>query len=242
MDGDNILDAVASSPNNTDVPPFISDGSDAFGGTASGSNDPGTPGGGTIGGAGFRAGSVPIVVYTTDNLMRDADQPGTFGLPPAGSNPAGMSDVAAVANNLGAKFIGIGTDPTPQAQMNGLANQTGSLADLDGNGSVEPMVFVGLDGQVTTFVIDGIEALTDSGVFDVTLEVDDDPYDFVVDVQPAVATSVTVGTPVTFDVTLYPGVPLIPQDQVFVFPMQVIGDGGGVLAEWEIVLVVLAGT
>jgi hypothetical protein len=126
--------------------------------------------------------------------------------------------------------------------MNGLANQTGSLADLDGNGSVEPMVFVGLDGQVTTFVIDGIEALTDSGVFDVTLEVDDDPYDFVVDVQPAVATSVTVGTPVTFDVTLYPGVPLIPQDQVFVFPMQVIGDGGGVLAEWEIVLVVLAGT
>lgn len=242
MDGDNVLDTNIGTVNNTDVPPFIADASDVFSGTASGSNVAGTPGSGTIGGAGFRSGSVPIVVYTTDNLMRDADQPATFGLPPAGSNPAGMGDVVGIANSLGAKFIGIGTDPTPQAQMNVLANQTGSLADLDGNGSIEPMVFVGLDNQVTTFVIDGIEALTDSGVFDLTLEIDDEPYDFVVDVQPAVAPAVTVGTSLTFDVTLYPGVPLTPQDQVFIFPMQIIGDGVGVLAEWEIVMVVLAGS
>jgi hypothetical protein len=241
MDGDNVLDATPGTAGNADVPPFIANGGDAFGGAAPGINAPGTPGTGTIGGAGFRAGSVPILVYTTDNLMRDADQPATFGLPPAGSNPAGLSDVVGAAANLGAKFIGIGTDPTPQAQMNGLANQTGSLADLDGNGTVEPMVFVGLDNQVTTFVIDGIEALTDSGVFDLTLEVDDGAYDFVVDIQPALAPAVTVGTSVTFEVTLYPGVPLIPQDQVFVFPMQILGDGVGVLAEWELVLVVLAG-
>jgi len=241
MDGDNQLDAVVGTANNTDVPPFLSSAADAFGGGTSDANTPGTPGAGTLGGAGFRAGSVPIIVYTTDNLMRDADQPATFGLPPTGSNPAGLSDVVTAASNLGAKFIGIGTDTTPQAQMNGLANQTGSLADLDGNGTVEPMVFVGLDNQVTTFVIDGVEALTDSGVFDLTLEVDDGAYDFVVDVSPAVAPAVTVGTSVTFDVTLYPGVPLIPQDQVFVFPMQILGDGVGVLAEWELVLVVLAG-
>ena len=102
-------------------------------------------------------------------------------------------------------------------------------------------MFVGLDGQVTTFVIDGIEALTDSGQFDLTLEIDDGPFDFVVDVQPALAPAVTLGTTVTFSVTLYPGVPLIPQDQVFVFPMQIVSDGGSVLAEWELVLVVVAG-
>ena len=184
---------------------------------------------------------MPIVVYTTDNLMRDADQPATFGLPPAGSNPAGLSDVVTAAADPGAKFIGIGTDPTPQAQMNGLANQSGSLADLDGNGTVEPMVFVGTDSQVTTFVIDGIEALVDSGQFDLTLEIDDGASDFVVSITPEVFPQVTVGTPVTFEVTLYPGVPLIPQDQVFTFPMQIVSDGGSVLAEWELVLVVLAG-
>ncbi|MCO4768542.1 MAG: hypothetical protein KDA24_00820 [Deltaproteobacteria bacterium] len=241
MDGDNVLDQTFGTADNSDVPPFIASASDAFGGSATGSNAPGTPGTGTIGGAGFRAGSVPILVYTTDNLMRDADQPATFSYPTGGSPAAGLSSVVTAADSLGAKFIGIGTDPTPQAQMNGLANQTGSLADLDGNGTVEPMVFVGLDSQVTTFVIDGIEALTDSGQFDLTLEVDDDPLDFVVDIQPAVAPNVTVGTTVTFDLTLFPGVSLIPQDQVFVFPMQIVSDGGSVLASWELVLVVVAG-
>jgi len=241
QDGDGILDANPGTAQNTDVPPFIASTTDAFGGAATGVNAPGTPGTGFLGGAGFRAGSVPVVVYTTDNYMRDPDQPGTYPTPTTGTPAAGMSDVVAAAGALGAKFIGIGTDVTPEPQMTALANQSGSLADLDGNGTVEPMVFVGLDGQVTTFVIDGIEALTDSGQFDLTLEIDDGPFDFVVDIQPALAPAVTLGTTVTFSVTLYPGVPLIPQDQVFVFPMQIVSDGGSVLAEWELVLVVVAG-
>ena len=46
---------------------------------------------------------------------------------------------------------------------------------------------------------------------------------------------------VVFEVTLFPTVPQGSTDQVFVFPMQVIGDGVSVLAEWDLVLVVLAG-
>ncbi len=242
-DGDNVLDTSSSaSLTNTDVPPFIASGSDAFGGAASGVYSSGVPGTGTIGGAGFRDGSIPIVVYTTDNLMRDADQPATFGLPPAAGNPAGLGDVVAAASATGAKLIAIGTDSTPQPQMTGLANQTGSLADIDGDvNTLEPLVFVGTDSAVVSYVIDGVTALTNSGQFDLTLVVDDQGLGFVTDIQPASYTDVTVNTTVTFSITLYPNVALIPQDQVFVFPVQVIGDGVGVLAEWELVLVVVAG-
>jgi len=242
QDNDNILDVTSSaSQNNHDVPPFIASANDAFGGAAPGVYSSGVPGTGTLGGVGFRDGSIPIVVYTTDNLMRDADQSATFALPPASANPAGQSDVVAAAADTGAKLIGIGTDSTPQPQMNGLANATGSLADIDGNGTQDPLVFVGLDSAVVDFVIDGVTALTNSGQFDLTLSVDDAGLGFVTDIQPAVHTAVTVNTTVTFSITLYPNVTLIPQDQVFIFPMQVIGDGVGVLAEWELVIVVLAG-
>ena len=233
LDGDAFLDGYY------DVPPFISRPTDAFGGAVAGTNQAGTPGTGNLGGAGFRPGSVPILVYTTDNLMRDADQPGIFDLPVAGSPNAGLSDVVAAAGGMGARFIGIGTDPTPQAQMQALALQSGSVADLDGNGSPDPLVFTGIDTAVVSFVIEGVEALTDSGQFDVSLSVQD-PNGFVTNISPAVFPAVTVGTTVTFDVSLYPAVPISDSDQVFVFPMQVIGDGVGVLAEWELVIVVLA--
>ena len=45
-----------------------------------GTSNAGVAGTGQIGRAGFRTGSVPIIVYTTDNLMRDAD--GGFETPP----------------------------------------------------------------------------------------------------------------------------------------------------------------
>ena len=42
MDGDNQLDASVGTASNTDVPPFISNASDVFGGTAAGANNAGT--------------------------------------------------------------------------------------------------------------------------------------------------------------------------------------------------------
>jgi len=209
--------------------------------------DPSVPGTGTLGGAGYRDGALPVLVYTTDTFMRDADSPSQYSLPPLCGNPAGGSDVAAAAADLGARLIGIGVEGTSGsttsavAQMTQLANQTGSTADIDNNGTLEPLVFQGTSSATVANVIAGVEALAASAEFDLTLSIDDAPHDFVTAITPSVAVDVPVGTPVVFQVTLYPSVPQTATDQVFVFPMQIIGDGSSVLAEWNLVLVVLAG-
>ena len=235
----------------TDVYPFHSvptgPGMDAFHGNVPGVYDPFTPGTGNLGGAGFRDGALPVLVYTTDTFMRDADQPATYGLPPMCGNPAGSSDVVAAAADIGAKLIGIGVQGTaggstsPIPQMNALAIQTGSTADIDSNGTLEPLVFQGTSSATVANVISGVEALANSAEFDLSLVVEDSPYDFVTAISPSVAVGVTVGTTVTFELTLFAAVPQTPTDQVFVFPMQVLGDGSSVLAEWDLVLVVLPG-
>jgi len=225
----------------TDVPPFIPVSSgpdqDAFGGSVSGTYNPGVAGTGQIGGGGFRTGSVPIIVYTTDNLMRDPD--GGYEAPPGCSDPAGSDDVIDAVTSIGGRLIAVGTNGTPIPQMTSLANATNSTADLNGDGSPEPLVFQGTSSGSASFVLDGIEAIAGGSTFDLTLEVDDEPHNFVSSIDPPVHENVPVNTEVTFDVTLFPGVAQQPFDQVFVFPVQVIGDGVSVLAEWEIVLVIL---
>ncbi len=231
--------------NGTDVRPFIpvasGPGMDAFGGSTGGVYNASVPGTGNIGGSGFRPGSVPIIVYATDNELRDADNPGYFALPPACSDPAGASDAAAAVNAIGGKLIGVGTNALPIAQMNNLAVATASQADINADGVPDNLVFEGIGSTTVTNIIAGIGALSNSGQFDLTLEVDEGTYSFVTSITPAVHAAVPVGTPVSFTIGIYPGVPQASSDQVFVFPVQVIGDGSSVLAEWELVLVVLAG-
>ncbi|MEE2828487.1 MAG: hypothetical protein VX498_04825 [Myxococcota bacterium] len=220
----------------TDVPPFIpSSSQDAFNGNVGGIYNPGVPGTGTRGGGGFRNDSVPIIVYTTDNWMRDPDD--GFPTPPGCSSPAGSSDVSAAVTDIGGRLIAVGTNPIPIPQMNNLANQTGSLADVDGDGLLEPLVFMGTSGSTVTSVINGIEAIAGSSEFDLTLDVDDEPYNFVSAIEPAVHTNVPVNSEVSFDITILATVPPEASDQVFLFPMQVLGDGNSVLAEWDLVLV-----
>ncbi len=238
QDCDNSYDAQ------TDVPSFLTGGSasfpGAFGGVVGGVYSPGVPGTGPIGGAGFRSGSVPIIVYTTDNLMRDPDA--GFGTPSGCSNPAGSNDVASAVNQIGGKLIGIGTSILPIGQMNSLANATNSIADINGDGSAEPLVFQGTSGATVGFVMDGIEAIAGGSLWDLTLDVDDAPYDFVVSTVPEVHSNVQINTQITFDITVEPAVPQGSGEQVFVFPVQLLGDGATVLAEWELVLVVLPGS
>ena len=78
-------------------------------------------------------------------------------------------------------------------------------------------------------------------MFDLTLEVDDAPYDFVTDVSPSVVVNAPIGVEVIFDLTLFPDVPIGSSDQVFVFDMSVIGDGITTLATWPLVILVTAG-
>lgn len=232
---DNTYDAL------TDVPPFLPHAGDAFGGGVAGIAEAGLPGSGTLGGAGFRDGSVPILVYTTDNYLRDSDNPAIFDLPPLCSDPAGLSDVVAAAQSASARLIGIGTDAVPITQMNALAQQTGSVADITGDGVAENLVFQGVDSSVVTSTIAGISAIANSGMFDLSLVVSGDSFGFVQGIAPATYEDVPVETTVTFTLSIFPAVPQAASDQVFVFPVQVIGDGITVLAEWELVLVVLAG-
>ena len=248
---DQDCDGVYDAP--TDVRPFIptaaGPGADAFGGSVAGQYNPGVPGTGDLGGVGFRDGSVPIVVYATDAFMRDSEA--NYLLPPGCSDPAGASQVIDAVNDLGGKLIGIGVNteqtvlppatPLPIPQMNALAVATGSQADINGDGNPQNLVFQGLGATTVANVISGIEALTTSGEFDLTLQVEDQPFGFVTGITPAEHTAVPVNTQVEFEISIFPAVPQQNSDQVFVFPMQVIGDGTSVLAEWELILVVLAG-
>jgi len=228
----------------TDVPPFVHGPTDAFSGSTPGVYLSAYPG--SRGGAGFRDGAVPILVYATDAEMRDPDI--GYPSPAACSSPAGSSDVIGAVNGLGGKLIGVAVDGdtppganNPVAAMNNLANQTGSLADLDGNGFPEPLVYEGTSGATVANIMAGIQALAQSGEFDLSLSVDDSPFGFVQSITPTSYVDVPVGTEVVFQVTLYPNIPLATSDQVFIFAMQVLGDGGAVLAEWDLVIVVLAG-
>jgi hypothetical protein len=240
----------------TDVRPFVPltgpPQNDAFNGQIGGIYNSGVAGTGTIGGAGFRDGSVPIIVYTTDNWMRDTDNSsswfdaasGSSGFlnqaPPACSDPAGQSDVVSAVDDISGVLIGVGTNGIPIPQMTALANATGSLADIDGNGTPDPLVFQDGAQNTVAAIIDGVSAIAGGGLFDLTLTVDDAGTGLLQGITPAAHPQVPVGTQVSFEVALYPN-GLMTSDQVFVFPMQVLGDGITVLAEWDLVVVVLAG-
>ena len=58
----------------SDVLPFIDSAGDAFGGGEGQSYDSSLAGSGTRGGFGFRDYSLPIIIYATDNYMRDRTQ------------------------------------------------------------------------------------------------------------------------------------------------------------------------
>jgi hypothetical protein len=162
--------------------------------------------------------------------------------------PAGESSVATALNSIGAKLIAVEASifpfpfsSDPGDQMDALASLTGSEADLDGNGSLDPLVFFGSGSSTVNNIISGIGGLAGGGVFDLTLEVDDAPYDFVTDITPSVVTNAPLGVEVIFDLTLHPDVPVGSSDQVFVFDMSVIGDGITTLATWQLVILVTAG-
>jgi len=221
-----------------DVVPFVADWNDAFGGAEQGAYDPTVPGTGSQGGAGFRDGSVPIVVYTTDAAMRDPDA--GYQVPPlACCNPAGHTAVVDAVNDISGKLIGVGANGGPISQMNDLALDTGSMADLNADGVADPLVFSGSGASVVTAIIDGISAVANAGEFDLELVIDD-PHGFVVTIYPSTHVDVPINDTVTFQIALYQAVASAPYDQVFVLPMQVIADGISVVGEYDLVVVVLA--
>ncbi|MEC9389439.1 MAG: hypothetical protein VX944_05135 [Myxococcota bacterium] len=227
----------------TDVLPFLASATDPFGGAAGEGFSSEISGGGARGGVGFREDSLPVVIYATDNYLRDAD---TYGTPGGCPLDAASGDVVSAAVDIGARLIGVavsGSTATPQIEA--LAEATGSLYDADGSGAVDDPLSFSWSSSSTAFrstIVGAIEGMLDSVTFgEVVLQVEGDTYGFVQSVDPESYTDVTVGSAgltLDFTVNIEGVVPAMADDQIFTMDLNIIGDGTTLLGTQELVIVV----
>lgn len=246
QNGDGALDA------GTDIPPFISSAGDVFSGSATGTQDPSTVGGGQIGGFGFRDGSLPVVVYATDATLRDPD----VGHLVPGANAAGSDDVINEVANIGARLIGIGVDSpmtgpvtqwTTLSQMEDLAIATDSLYDPDGLGSAtDPLVFhwTGSSATFQETIVDAIEGMLAGVEYQtVTAQVVGLSSGLTAVVSPSSQGPVTVGsTPECLDfvVEITGSVSASTEEQSFPMTLEITGDGTTLLGTEDLTVTVPA--
>ena len=228
---------------NYDVMPFLATGSDPFGGTGGQFYDAASTGGGTLGGYGFRDYSLPIIVYATDNYLRDPDA--GYGTPGGCPLDAGSSDVAAAVTALGAYLIGVSTYSTYGVPaMQSLAAATESYADTDGDGMADDVLVFSWYGSSTTFretVVEAIEDLVSSIQFHtLKLEVEGDEWGFVTGIDPEyydIEGSVS-GEIIDFTLEFRGVVAATTEDQLFKLTLNVIGDDTILLDTMDIIIVV----
>jgi hypothetical protein len=224
----------------TDVKPFLASGGDPFRGTGGQSYDASSSGGGLLGGFGFREYALPVLIYATDNFLRDPDT--GYGVPNGCPLDAGSSDVVAELTGLGGYIIGIGTNGTPIPQMNALGAATGSFADTDGDGAVDDvLVFQQGAASLTTLIVEAIKDLVSSVHFEsVKLEIEGDEWGFVTGVDPeSVDVSGSVnGDKVTFTLQFLGTVAATAEDQLFQLTLNVVGDETVLLDTLDIIVVV----
>ncbi|MDP2305017.1 MAG: hypothetical protein Q8P18_03215 [Pseudomonadota bacterium] len=230
---------------NTDVFPFSSSGSDPFGGSSGQFND--GSGTGTLGGFGFRDYALPIIVYTTDAVLRDPDSTDRSlnGSPGGCPGDAGQSAVVTAANNLGAMLIGISVGSNAAvSQMNTLAQRTNSVADTDGDGVADDnLVFTwsGSSSTLRTTIVNAITNAVSSVQFDnVSLIVAGDEHGFVSDIEPAsyAMSGSPDGESVSFTLNFRGAVAAQAEDQIFLVTLNVVGDGSVLLDTLDIYVVV----
>lgn len=230
-----------------DARPFIASGSDPFNGGGGQNYDSSVPGIGTGGGMGFRPYALPIVVYVTDNYMRDPDSTNRAYNDSPGGCPidAGSDDVVAAAQAINATLIGISVSgTTPKSQMEDLATRTKSYADTDGDGAADDkLVFTwsGSSSSLRTTIVSAISDLVDSVQFsEVVLEVEGDDYGFVKSISPesyALSSSAN-GQKLDFDLTFRGAVAAADTDQTYKLTLNVLGDGTVLLDTLDIYVLV----
>ncbi|MCB9778288.1 MAG: hypothetical protein H6742_06975 [Alphaproteobacteria bacterium] len=229
---------------NTDVRPFLASGSDPFGG-AGGQNWSATPpGGGELGGFGFRDFALPILVYATDNYLRDPEN--GYGSPGGCPTDAGFSDVVAAAADLGGYVIGICTSTLCEPQMEEVAAATNSYADTDGDGRVDDLLvftWTGSDSEFRETVVQAIEDLINSIQFEtVALEVVGDEWGFITSIVPEVYTDVDElsggTTTLTFTLNFRGVIAATTEDQLYALTLNVIGDDTILLDTLDIIVLV----
>ena len=214
----------------TDVPPFLADPTDPFGGTTE-AFSASSSGGGSIGGFGFREFALPVIFYVTDNAMRDPEA--GYATPGGCPMDARGSDVITAVNEIGARLVGMGVYGASSGQMNALAAGTGSYADTDGDGAVDdPLVFSwsSSSSAFRSTIVNAIQDLVHSVEFStVEMVAPDDVWGFVRSIDPLRYTGISVssGEELTLDFTveLRATVPPSYDDRIYTIELLVVGDG-----------------
>lgn len=230
----------------TDVKPFIASSSDPFGGSGGETYNSSTAGAGTVGGIGFRDYTLPVIVYATDAHLRDPESSSrTYNASPGGCpRDAGQSDVVSAAASLNAKLIGVGVGSVAIPQMQTLADETGSLADTDGDGRADDRLVFTWTGSSSTLrdtIVNAIKDLVSSVEFSyVSLQVVGDEHGFVIGVDPEEypLSSSASGQILDFTLTFRGAVPAADQDQTYHLTLNVLGDGSVLLSTLDIYVLV----
>jgi hypothetical protein len=225
-----------------DVLPFLSSTSDPFGGSggqAYNSTDDTT---GDIGGMGFRASAIPILLLVTDAQMRDPDDP-FYDVPGGCPAEAGMSETVKELNALGGYFIGLSVSGNLAVpQMTDICEATGSYGDPDGGGT-GPLVFSYTPGD-PKFLTQIVKVITDLGAaFEIDTmwpEVKTDPLGFVTDLGPTydnVSDEYEDGDVLDFALTLWGAAAAEQDDTAYALEVDIESERGLVDPEDIIVLV-----
>ena len=197
-----------------DVRPFVAAPSDPFAGSVSGLYDASVSGTGTLAGMGFRENiGGRVLLYFTDNYMRDPDDPAVYGSPGGCPADAGFAAVQAATPD-DTWLVGIALASLPVDQMTSLAAATGSMADLDGDDVADPLVFEipwtddwdefrDAISDAITDAIDAIRATAGiSATFaNVSLEVRSDPLAIVSGISPGAYVDVSTADSLEFELT-----------------------------------------
>lgn len=229
---------------NNDVKPFLANGGDPFGGLGGQFWSATPPGGGDIGGFGFRDYALPIFIYATDNYLRDPEN--GYGSPNGCFLDAGFSDVVSALADIGGYPIGVCTSTLCTPQMETLAAATGAYADTDGDGRVDDLLvftWTGTDAEFRATVVDAVEDLINSIQFErVELLVLGDEWGFVTGINPEYYDNVdelgSGTTTLTFTLNFRGVVAATSEDQLFAMTLQVIGDETILLDTLDIIVVV----
>ena len=239
---------------NTDVLPFRASSSDPFGGTDGESYDPSLDDVGLRGGYGFRNYSLPVIIYATDNLLRDAHSSvSTLATTPGGCPfDAGHNDVVSALSDIGGYLIGVdvgrSTYADPFPQMEELAEWTNSKADMDGGGVADDLLVyeldqsgAGFDEDFTEYVTTAVDQLVNSITFtEVSLEVEGDAYGFVTNIAPEGYTDIDpdLSQNLEFAITFRGTVAGTVEDQLFLLTLNILGDGTTLLDKKDILILV----
>jgi hypothetical protein len=230
----------------TDVKPFLASEDDPFGGTGGQSYSSVSSGGGEIGGFGFRDYALPVMVYATDNYLRDPEA--GYGVPGGCPLDAGHSDVVDAMAELGGYTIGVmtsswGSGAVPQ--MESIAEATGSIADTDGDGLADDLLVFTWTGSSSAFrdtVTNAIEDLINSIRFSkVELQVEGDEWGFVTHIDPPFYDNIEPSAGIdVLDFTLnFRGVvAATTEDQLYALTLNVVGDDTILLDTLDIIVVV----